>query len=391
MQQKVPWFRSRGACLGEEQVRVCPSSCGTVTCHAGTEAPANCSCPVSLQFITDVTLIIIEADYKDPRRLMKFLQLYSPEKKGGCYKVRGTFEEVEELSIKLSALRHLSPVTRGGVCLQDEEDPVHVRAVDVSSVVMAYIVQKCAEKFNKIRDNAFVTVTHSQLRTVNDKQSVTEQVIFRPRHVSVNRVHVDLVRQQFITFYQRTASDLQVTSVPLSPHEDRDLQKKFPRVLFKPSHSSCEVTATGPFVHIAQLKKFLSQNTQSSSGSPVNRGPVNTASRETSDPSAACRKDPEDESCPICMEPIETSDRETLPCKHSFCTNCLKKAFDYKPVCPTCGELYGMLTGTQPEGGKMNISKTSTSLPGYERYGTIVIRYNIPSGIQKVRSGAHTQ
>uniref|UniRef100_A0A3Q0RYZ1 E3 ubiquitin-protein ligase n=1 Tax=Amphilophus citrinellus TaxID=61819 RepID=A0A3Q0RYZ1_AMPCI len=91
------------------------------------------------------------------------------------------------------------------------------------------------------------------------------------------------------------------------------------------------------------------------------------------------------ESCPICMETIVTKQKKTLRCKHSFCEECLKKAFEYKPVCPTCGELYGTLKGIQPDGGTMNITKNSSSLPGYEKYGTIVIHYNIPSGIQKVR------
>lgn len=83
------------------------------------------------------------------------------------------------------------------------------------------------------------------------------------------------------------------------------------------------------------------------------------------------------------MDTIKAAEKKTLRCKHSFCRDCLKQAFAYKPVCPTCGELYGTLTGTQPEGGKMDVARNSSSLPGYEKYGTIVIHYYIPSGTQK--------
>ncbi|ROL51443.1 putative E3 ubiquitin-protein ligase DTX3 [Anabarilius grahami] len=47
-----------------------------------------------------------------------------------------------------------------------------------------------------------------------------------------------------------------------------------------------------------------------------------------------------------------------------------------------CGEIYGNLTGTQPKGGTMTVSRDRSSLPGYEKYGTIVISYYIPSGYQ---------
>lgn len=309
---------------------------------------------------------------------MKFLQSHSREKTGSCYKVRGTYEELEELSIKLSTVRHRSSSAAGDqVCHEDDQASSRVKSVDVSCIVMAYIEQKCANELNKIGGNTFVIETKPDLRTVYSKPSSTVQVTFRPHRVSIYPVHVDFVRKRFITFYQRTASDLQVTSVPVSPHDHKELQNRFPQLLFKPSHNKHEVTVTGPFVHIAKLEEFLLKNMQSSSKSPVNKGPADTPSSGT--------MGPEDESCPICMEPIVTAEKETLQCKHAFCRNCLKKAFSYKPVCPTCGELYGILTGTQPDGGKMNVTKSSSSLPGYEKYGTIIIHYYIPSGIQKVR------
>lgn len=347
---------------------------------------ANFSCCVFFQFITDITVIIDEAHYKDPGRLMKILQCYSPEKKGSCYNVRATYEEVEHLSIKLSAVKHhFSPATRGRTCQQGECASTHIKSVDVSAVVMAYIQQKCAKELNKIQGNSLVIETQPDLRTVHNNSSSTVRVTLRPRHVFIYPVHADCVRQRFITFYQRTASDLQVTSVPVSAHDHKHLQRRFPHLLFKPSHNKYEVTVTGPFVHIAKLKEFVLQNTPSSSKSPVNKGQADTPSSRTLGPQPTHSKEAEDESCPICMEPILITEKETLRCKHSFCRDCLKKAFDYKPVCPTCGALYDTLTGTQPDGGRMNVTKNSSSLPGYDKFGTVIIQYYIPSGIQKVR------
>lgn len=315
---------------------------------------------------------------------MRILQPYSLEKKGSCYIVRGTYEELEQLATKLSQRHSFSPITHGSTRQQDEHASPHVKPVEVSGVVMDYIELKCAKELEKIQGNSIAIETQPEPRTVHNKPSGTVQVTFRSHHGSSHRVRADFVRQRFITFYQRTASDLQVTSVPVGPHDHKELQRRFPCLLLKPSLRRSEVTVIGPFVHIANLKEFLSQNRPSSSKSPVNKGPAEAPSSRTSGPSSTHSKDPEEESCPICMEPIATAEKKTLRCKHSFCRNCLKTAFDYKPVCPTCGELYGTLTGTQPDGGEMRSTTSSASLPGYEKYGTITIHYYIPSGIQKV-------
>ncbi|TKS78065.1 E3 ubiquitin-protein ligase DTX3L [Collichthys lucidus] len=334
-----------------------------------------------MSFISDITAIIDEAAY--PGRLLNCLRSYNYEKRGSCYKVKGTFEQLEQLSIDLPAshVNHQSsPATRRRIHQQDEQASTHVKLVDVSAVFMAYIERKCEKELDQIRGNMFVLETKPDLKTVQNKPS-TVQVIFRTRHESLP-VHADFVRQRFITFYQRTASDLQVTSVPVSAY-DRDLKNRFPHLLFKSSHNKNEVTVTGPFVHIAKFKEFLLQSTHSSSGSSVSKRPADSPSSRTLGASPAHTNNPEEESCPICMETIINTEKETLPCKHSFCKNCLKQAFGYKPVCPTCGKLYGVLTGTQPDGGKMTVTKSSSSLPGYEKYGTLTIRYYIPNGIQK--------
>lgn len=338
-----------------------------------------------MQFITDLTASIDEADFKESGILI-FLQSYSPEKKGSSYRVKGTYEELENLGVKLSAVKHHFCLgSHGQICQQDEQASTQVKSVDVSAAVMAYIGQKCTEELKKMGGNMFLIETQPDLRTVHNKSSSTIQVTFRPSHNSTSPVHAHFVRQRFITFYQRTASDLQVISLPVGPNDHQDLQRRFPHIFLEPILNKNEVIGYGPFVHIAKLKEFISYNIQCLSKKAMNKNPAETSSRRTSHLSPLHSKDPKDELCPICMELIKITESETLDCKHSFCRNCLKKAFEYKPVCPTCGKVYGILTGTQPDRGTMNVSKDSSSLPGYDQYGTIVIHYYIPSGIQKVR------
>ena len=88
--------------------------------------------------------------------------------------------------------------------------------------------------------------------------------------------------------------------------------------------------------------------------------------------------------CSICSHKA-TNPKILDICKHSFCTECIDESFKkWKPKCPICGTIYGEIKGTQPDGG-MDVSySTNTNLPGYEAYGTIVIRYHFPDGIQKV-------
>ncbi|KAK2902583.1 E3 ubiquitin-protein ligase DTX3L [Channa argus] len=314
-----------------------------------------------MEFITDIIITIDGADFQDPERLIRIIQPYLYKEYGSCYKVRGTFEELEQLSVKLQGVHTLS----------------NVKPVDVSVAVMDYINQKCAKDLSKIKGDSFVIDT----QPVHNNSS-TVQVTLRPLIPSISLVHADMVRQRFITFYQRTASDLETTTISVSPRHYKDLEKRFPQVLFKPTHNNYDnFKASGPFWHIDKLKKLSSQSSQSPRNNPVTTGPAHSPNSKTL--GATHSKDNEEESCPICMETIVTTEKETLRCKHSFCKSCLKQAFLYKPVCPTCGELYGTLTGTQPKGGTMKVTKTMSSLPGYEKYGTIIIQYYIPSGIQK--------
>ncbi|XP_007543044.1 E3 ubiquitin-protein ligase DTX3L-like [Poecilia formosa] len=330
------------------------------------------------EIITDITLIIDEKMIGDIDVKKWINDNYCPEKTGSCYRVFSRdFNKVQQLVKRLSG--HLSSSGTQG----QTAPPTPCAAtcsVPVNRVVMEYIKKKYDEKLKRILGHFVI-----EFKAANSGPHSTVQVNFRapsePAYSS-DRVHLDFVRQRFITFYQRTASDLQLTSLHVTPHRAEDLQRKFPLLFFK-SGSSKDTAVCGPFAHVQKLKEFISQNPKSSGNSPVKRDPARSQSYKSSAPSPKLSKPPGNEICPICMEPIPPEKKKALQCMHSFCKDCLQRAFDYKPVCPICGEVYGTLKGTQPDGGTMDIRTSSACLPGYERHGTLVIHYHIPSGIQK--------
>ncbi|XP_017294529.1 E3 ubiquitin-protein ligase DTX3L [Kryptolebias marmoratus] len=326
-----------------------------------------------MEFIKDITVTIDRANYGDSESLKEILSSYACETTSSSYKVRGSFEKLKSLvDFLLSANHGSSPATQGTTGQRSQRASAHGTSVTVSALVMKYIQLMCAEKLERIRDTCLIIEKQSSPDTV--------QVTFRTQSGSVDlddRVRLDFVKQRFISFYQRTASDLQVTHLSFSPHQLKELQRKFPLLLFE-SSAGKTVTVMGPFASLHKLKARLSQSSPNISSSPVSRAPERSRS-----PSLKHRERDEDESCPICMETIRAGKKKTLKCKHSFCSDCVGKAFDYKPVCPICGEVYGILRGVQPDGGTMKITQTSSSLPGYDKYGTIIISYDIPSGIQK--------
>jgi len=88
------------------------------------------------------------------------------------------------------------------------------------------------------------------------------------------------------------------------------------------------------------------------------------------------------EMCCICMD--EVTDPKKLKCGHVFCRDCIDMQFQYKPVCPRCGAVYGKIIGDQPP-GTMGISNSRrSSLKGFGRCGIITILYSFPSGVQGV-------
>ena len=91
--------------------------------------------------------------------------------------------------------------------------------------------------------------------------------------------------------------------------------------------------------------------------------------------------------CPICFDNLKdkppTAVTTCKRCKQAFCKGCLDEALKHKPYCPTCTVPLRKVTGNQPLGGTMMIhTYTRQKLPGYEKYGTIQIHYDIPSGRQ---------
>ncbi|XP_059575304.1 probable E3 ubiquitin-protein ligase DTX3 [Alligator mississippiensis] len=98
-------------------------------------------------------------------------------------------------------------------------------------------------------------------------------------------------------------------------------------------------------------------------------------------PGGSGEEEPESQ-CPICLGEIQN--RKTLEqCRHAFCEGCITRALQVKRACPMCGRFYGRLVGNQPENGRMLVSKDSgLLLPGYEKYGTIIIQYVFPPGVQ---------
>ena len=94
------------------------------------------------------------------------------------------------------------------------------------------------------------------------------------------------------------------------------------------------------------------------------------------------QKNTDDETCVICMDKLK--DPKKLKCGHSFCTDCIEKSLSYQNKCPSCGQIFGTLTGNQPKDGTMEITNSRSSLPGFSGYGTIQINYYFPSGRQQV-------
>jgi len=68
---------------------------------------------------------------------------------------------------------------------------------------------------------------------------------------------------------------------------------------------------------------------------------------------------------------------------HYFHYDCISKWFQTKPRCPSCSQFYGEEQGIMPYGSEMTITRSQTSLPGYEDCGCIEIYYSMPSGTQE--------
>ncbi len=90
-----------------------------------------------------------------------------------------------------------------------------------------------------------------------------------------------------------------------------------------------------------------------------------------------------EDTCTICQDGF-TNKQVLEKCQHAFCKECIQSWFTQKKTCPVCGEVYGIITGSQPPGTMTHYVQYTSSLPGYPGCGVITITYNLPGGTQGV-------
>lgn len=240
---------------------------------------------------------------------------------------------------------------------------------------------------------------NTQKKVLGKKQKT--RILFEPRLQELDlSVHACA---SFIDAYQHLSCLLMTEVLSLKPlgkarkqlygtKFNDDFKKRHPHVHLMLNQES--VTLTGLPNHLAKAKQYIFEkegmsplagekwNEDHETPMDVDSNDSETASRvfQHTASSEASGVDKEEDMCIICMEPI--TNKFVLPkCKHKFCRPCIDKAMTYKPVCPVCQTFYGVQKGNQPE-GTMNATFMTRSLPGYERYGTIVIHYDMKGGIQ---------
>lgn len=91
-----------------------------------------------------------------------------------------------------------------------------------------------------------------------------------------------------------------------------------------------------------------------------------------------------EENCCICMDKL-TNPKRLQKCGHIFCKECIEQYFKYKPACPSCGQIYGKMTGDQPPGSIMIRKDYQQRLEGFnDSTGCIVLTYTFHNGHQGV-------
>ncbi|TSN86055.1 putative E3 ubiquitin-protein ligase DTX3 [Bagarius yarrelli] len=368
--------------------------------------------PGAAVIFSNVTLSVDSERFVEPNTGL-YTNVVKIDKKESCFKISGTFKDIEATFLELHGTckeRKKGPTERSSVNehVSDSRSAscVPVEPVEVESVVMNYIYEKFSAELHKL-------IWPEISMKVNKKQ-----VTFRPRDEGHGTVLAHLTRERFITFYQKIATELLTRPYCLNTNQLQPLLKKFPELLLGTEQEETDkITLTGRFICLEKFEEFFISHTKQSSRQRYTEDTGAAASRQlfqdkisyTEDTGAAVSSQmlqdrisyadytgaaasrqvfqdeisDDEETCSICLEQMVKSRKKTLEkCKHSFCSECLKRAFKMKPVCPTCGVIYGALKGDQPEEGKMKVSYEKVPLPGYEKYGTIVIHYNIPSGLQ---------
>lgn len=302
------------------------------------------------------------------------------KERGSLLKVSGTFKDIDDVFLQLlreegKKSNHGAPKVKSSeyehaLASTKSASSARVEPVEVDSVIMNYIQDKYSKELNKI------------IRPEVSMQVTKQQVTFHPRDTERGPALAQLTREHFISFYQKIATGLQSRSYVLDATQIKLLFAKFPELQISTGQTG-DVTLTGRFFSLDRFEQFLKSPPKRSSPGQINYN-VDMSATASSQASPNKTTDKE-ETCSICFERMVESQMKTLEkCKHSFCKGCLQRAFEIKPVCPTCGIIYGALKGTQPKVGKMNVTYNRHPLPGYENYGTIIIHYSIPDGIQEV-------
>lgn len=95
----------------------------------------------------------------------------------------------------------------------------------------------------------------------------------------------------------------------------------------------------------------------------------------------------EQEKCIICLTEFAPSDQGEIvklrKCKgHFFHKSCISQAFTSAESvkCPVCGQIYGDLTGSMPDGSMQVTLEPRVHCEGHPRCGTWVLLYAFPSG-----------
>ncbi|KAF7687485.1 E3 ubiquitin-protein ligase DTX3L [Silurus meridionalis] len=334
------------------------------------------------EIFPNVTLLIDSETYEKPWTVLDQVGIKTKEDES-LLRVSGSYKDIDKVFMQLSSMKmkkaqYQSPISERSNVAEHSMNSARLKSassaqvepVEVDTFIMHFIQQKCFEELNKMKRPD----VHMQ---INQKQ-----VTFLSLDTEHGIVHAQMSRERFITFYQKIATGLQSRSYNLDSNQIQPLLAKFPEFLISTGQSKTDqITLTGKFISLERFEQFLKSPPKRSSTRQTNY----TADRSTTTSSQALQNKTLDkeETCSICLEQMVKSTMKTLEkCKHSFCKGCLKRAFEIKPVCPTCGAIYGALEGNQPKNGQLKVTYEKYPLPGYENYTTIVIHYIIPNGIQ---------
>ncbi|KAB5528604.1 hypothetical protein PHYPO_G00142150 [Pangasianodon hypophthalmus] len=261
------------------------------------------------------------------------------QERGSLFEFSGTFKDTDDFFLELSSKEKKS--SKYGATEERRKGYEHTSAsmksasservepVEVDSVIMSYIEEKCSAELNKIR------------RPEVSMQVNKKQVTFHPRDTGHGTVFAQLARERFVIFYQKIATELQSRLYYLDATQLQLLLAKFPELLISTGQRRTdEITLTGRFISLERFEQFINSPSKMSSPRQINHTvdmSATASSHVIQDETSG-----KEETCSICLEQMVKSQMKTLEkCKHSFCENCLKMAFQIKPVCPTCGVIYG--------------------------------------------------